>query len=159
MDEIRVQSDDFSLADEYLACGEVAGPDCGAIAAFVGLVRHTEGDAKVTGLHLEHYPGMTEKSIEKIVEEARNRWSLQHVRVVHRIGVLPARSQIVLVVVASSHRPDAFAACEFIMDFLKTEAVFWKKEMRSDGDIWIKSTTGDYARRDGWESGISSSIE
>lgn len=159
MDEIRIQSDDFSLADEYAACRATAGSDCGAIATFVGLVRHTDGDAKVSGLQLEHYPGMTEKSIERIVADARNRWSLQHVRIVHRIGALPAGAEIVLVVVASSHRPDAFAACEFIMDFLKTEAVFWKKEIRSDGEVWIKSTTGDYQRRDGWERGISASVE
>ena len=159
MDDIRIQSDDFSLVDEYEACREVAGPDCGAIATFVGLVRHAEGDTTVTGLHLEHYPGMTEQSIQKIVDDARNRWSLQHIRIVHRIGVLPAGSQIVLVIVASSHRPDAFAACEFMMDFLKTEAVFWKKEIRSDGDVWIKSTTGDYERRDGWDNGISSPVK
>lgn len=159
VDEIRVQRDDFSLAAEYEACREAAGPDCGAIATFIGLVRHVEGDAQVTGLHLEHYPGMTEKSINQIVDDARNRWSLQHVRVVHRIGALPAGSQIVLVIVASSHRPDAFAACEFVMDFLKTEAVFWKKEIRSDGEVWIKSTTGDYERRDGWDNGISSTAK
>ena len=156
MDEIRVQTDDFSVADEYEACGAAAGLDCGAIASFIGLVRHADGDSKVEGLHLEHYPGMTEASIKNIIEDARNRWSLQHVRVVHRIGTLPAGSQIVLVVVASSHRPDAFAACEFIMDFLKTEAVFWKKEIRSDGELWIRSTSGDYERRDGWDDGVSS---
>lgn len=156
MDEIRVQTGDFSVADEYEACGAAAGLDCGAIAAFIGLVRHADGDSRVEGLHLEHYPGMTEESIKHIIEDARKRWSLQHVRVVHRIGALPAGSQIVLVVVASSHRPDAFAACEFIMDFLKTEAVFWKKEIRSDGELWIKSTSGDYERRDGWDDGVSS---
>ena len=159
MDEIRVQSDDFSLAAELEACITASGRNCGAIATFTGLVRHVEDAAEVTGLHLEHYPGMTEESIKNIVQDARRRWSLQHIRVVHRIGALGAGSQIVLVVVASSHRPDAFAACEFIMDFLKTEAVFWKKEIRSDGEIWIKSTTGDYERRDGWKSVRNESIK
>ena len=146
-----MQRADFSLPDEYAKCREKAGGNCGAIASFVGLVRESDGDDDVTGLCLEHYPGMTEASIERILQDARNRWSLQHVRVVHRVGSLAAGSQIVLVIVASSHRPDAFAACEYIMDFLKTEAVFWKKEIRSDGEVWIKSTTGDYERRDGWD--------
>lgn len=159
MDEIRVQDKDFSLASEFDACVEAAGSNCGAIATFVGLVRHVEGDSKVAGLHLEHYPGMTEESIAKIVHDARKRWSLTHIRVIHRIGALDAGSQIVLVVVASSHRPDAFAACEYIMDYLKTEAVFWKKEIRSDGEIWIKSTTGDYERRDGWDKATTSTLE
>lgn len=159
MDEICVQREDFALANEYEACRNAAGPDCGAIATFIGLVRHVEGDSTVAGLHLDHYPGMTERSMEKIVTDARQRWSLQHVRIIHRIGTLPAGSQIVLVVVASSHRQDAFAACEFIMDFLKTEAVFWKKEIRSDGEVWIKSTTGDYERRDGWDNRISTSVK
>ena len=159
MDVLRVQADDFSLATEYEACATEAGRDCGAVAAFVGLVRQADDDAKVVGLHLEHYPVMTEESIEKIVHEAHQRWSLQHIRVVHRTGALNAGSQIVLVVVASSHRPDAFAACEFIMDLLKTEAVFWKKEIRSDGEVWIKSTAGDYDRRDGWKNTVASSLK
>ena len=150
MDEVRVQNADFSLAGEYAACRKAAGGECGAIASFIGLVRDSDGDEDVTGLCLEHYPGMTEDSIKRIVQDARNRWELQHVRVVHRVGELLAGAQIVLVIVASSHRPDAFAACEYIMDFLKTEAVFWKKEIRSEQEIWIKSTTGDYQRRDGW---------
>lgn len=149
-DDVRVQTDDFDLGDEYAKCLAIAGPNCGAVATFVGLVRGSDGDASVRGLHLEHYPGMTEKSIEKIVADARRQWNLLHVRVVHRIGALQTGDQIVLVVVASSHRPDAFAACEFIMDFLKTEAVFWKKELREEGDIWIKSTGNDFARRDQW---------
>ena len=157
MDEIRVQTANFSLADEYAKCLEATVGDCGAVASFVGLVRGSDGDDDVTGLCLEHYPGMTEDSIEKILQDARNRWDLQHVSVVHRVGSLGAGEQIVLVIVASSHRPDAFAACEYIMDFLKTEAVFWKKELRSDREIWIKSTTGDYERRDGWVEHASSS--
>jgi len=159
VDEIRVQKEDFSLSEEYEKCCVAAGPECGAVATFTGLVRQFEVSTSVSGLHLEHYPGMTEKSMENIVAKARNRWSLQHVRVVHRIGVLEAGSQIVLVIVASSHRPDAFAACEYIMDFLKTEAVFWKKEIRSDGEIWIKSTSHDYERRDGWAGEPSATVK
>ena len=151
MDDIRIQEDDFSLGDEYARCIETVGQECGAVATFTGIVRGSAGDSSVTGLHLDHYPGMTEKSIQKIIENARKRWTLQQVIVVHRVGNLPPGSQIVLVIAASSHRPDAFAACEYIMDYLKTEAVFWKKESRADGEIWIKSTTNDYERRDNWQ--------
>ena len=153
MDYVSIQEHDFSVAEQYQACVNTAGKGCGAVALFTGLVRENDGDAAVAGLHLEHYPGMTEKSIERIVSIAHERWSLQHVRVIHRIGTLVAGAQIVLVCVASSHRPDAFAACEFIMDFLKTEAVFWKKELREDGAKWIKSTSNDFLRRDGWRNG------
>ena len=151
MADIRIQEEDFSLGDEYARCLQSVGQECGAVATFTGLVRESASDSEVTGLHLDHYPGMTEKSIRQIVERAGQRWALQHVVVVHRVGKLPPGSQIVLVITASSHRPDAFAACEYIMDYLKTEAVFWKKESRADGDIWIKSTTNDYERRDNWE--------
>ncbi len=150
MDEIRVQQEDFSLADEYKQCLVAGGPDCGAVATFVGIVRHADQATQVAGLHLEHYPGMTEKSIANIVDSAHERWSLQHVRVIHRVGSIEPGAQIVFVAVASSHRPDAFAACEFIMDYLKTEAVFWKKEIRADGQRWIASTEQDYERRDDW---------
>ncbi|MYD43778.1 MAG: molybdenum cofactor biosynthesis protein MoaE [Gammaproteobacteria bacterium] len=147
---MRIQPEDFSYADEYARCLQAAGPECGAVASFVGLVRSSVGDSDVVGLQLEHYPGMTEQSIAKILAAARKRWDLQHVIVVHRVGELKPNAQIVLVVVASSHRPDAFAACEYVMDYLKTEAVFWKKELRNDGDAWIKSTGDDFARRDSW---------
>lgn len=150
MDEVRIQAEDFSLAEEYRLAQELAGSECGAIATFVGLVRESAGENAVSALELEHYPGMTEASIEAILEKARDRWDLQHIRVVHRIGKLQVGAQIVLVVVASSHRPDAFAACEFVMDFLKTEAVFWKKEQRDSGETWIKSTSQDYQRRSNW---------
>ena len=152
MDVIRVQTEDFSIETEYSLCREKAGSMCGALAAFVGLVRDRVDSTDVHGLFLEHYPGMTEKSIQEIVDKARERWDIQHVTVIHRIGELVASSQIVLVVVASSHRPDAFAACEFIMDLLKTEAVFWKKEIRADKDVWIRSTKSDYERLSNWKS-------
>lgn len=150
MIEVRVQEEDFSLDTEYQRLVDSAGSECGAVASFVGRVRHSSVDAKVIGLRLEHYPKMTESSIRTIVEQAEKRWFLQDVIVIHRVGEIPSGSQIVLVLVASSHRPDAFAACEFIMDYLKTEAVFWKKEIRDDGEVWIRSTANDKARRDDW---------
>ena len=148
--DIRVQTEDFDISAEWAACRERCGGDCGAIVAFGGLVRDRFGDSAVQALHLEHYPGMTEDSIRRIVEQAAERWRLLDVVVVHRVGDLAANEQIVLVLAASGHRPDAFAACEFIMDYLKTDAVFWKKERREDGDVWIESTAGDRSRRESW---------
>ena len=150
MIDIRIQESDFSLDEEYQRIVEGVASESGAIAAFVGRVRKRAADSNVQGLYLEHYPAMTESSIQKIVAKAEQRWTLQCVTVVHRVGNLPAGSQIVLVLVASSHRPDAFAACEFIMDYLKSEAVFWKKEIRDDEDVWIRSTADDRSRRDDW---------
>ena len=121
----------------------------GALVAFTGLVRDLQDD-ELMGLYLEHYPGMTEKSIETIVENASKRWSLLDVVVIHRVGKLLARDQIVLVLVGSAHRGDAFAACEFIMDLLKTEAVFWKKEIGRRSSRWIESTSDDYSRKVSW---------
>ncbi|MDE0691074.1 MAG: molybdenum cofactor biosynthesis protein MoaE [Gammaproteobacteria bacterium] len=148
--DIRIQTQDFDIAAEWAACRERCGGDCGAIVAFGGLVRDRFGDNTVQALHLEHYPGMTEDSIRRIVEQAGERWRLLNVVVVHRVGDLAANEQIVLVLAASGHRPDAFAACEFIMDYLKTDAVFWKKERRQDGDVWIESTASDRNRRESW---------
>lgn len=147
---IRVQEEDFDLAAEWAACRERCGGAGGAIVAFGGLVRDRFADSEVTGLYLEHYPGMTEASIGRIVDDADGRWRLLDVVVIHRVGDLAPGDQIVLVLVASGHRPDAFAACEFIMDYLKTDAVFWKKERRATGDAWIESTAGDRSRRESW---------
>jgi len=105
----------------------------------------------VQALRLEHYPGMTESSIRTIIDDARERWPLDDVVVVHRVGALLPGDQIVLVLVASGHRAAAFAACEFLMDYLKTRAVFWKKETRADGAEWIRSTTDDARRAAAWE--------
>ncbi len=127
------------------------GGGAGAVVAFVGLVRDQAGTDEVSGLFLEHYPGMTEASIEKILATASARWHPLDVLVIHRVGELSPRDQIVLVLVAAAHRGDAFAACEFIMDYLKTDAVFWKKEHRADGDTWIAATVGDRERRNGWQ--------
>ena len=121
----------------------------GALAAFIGLVRDVGGDGEST-LELEHYPGMTENSIEAIVARAEERWDLGGALVIHRVGRLRPADQIVLVLCASRHRAEAFAACEFIMDFLKTDAVFWKKESDSEGSRWVESTRRDAERAAGW---------
>lgn len=135
---ISVQEADFDVAaelDQLAAAG-----DAGALATFTGLVR---ADGGVQALELEHYPGMTESSIRTVVEEAAARWPLLGARVIHRIGYLPVGSRIVLVAVASAHRGDAFAACEFIMDYLKTRAPFWKKAHTADGDHWVEARQKD----------------
>lgn len=151
---IRVQREDFSLADEWTALRARTGAGSGAIAAFAGLVRGDVRDGAPTGtLFLEHYPGMTESSIADIVGEAEARWPLDDVVVVHRVGELKPGDQIVLVLVASGHRAAAFAACEFLMDYLKTRAVFWKKETRGTASEWIRSTADDFQRAASWTTG------
>lgn len=152
MIRISVQETDFSIDEEWAACRERMNGKGGAIVAFAGLVRDSVQDSGVTGLYLEHYPGMTEASIRKIIDEATTEWKLLDVTVIHRVGLLSPQDQIVLVLVGSSHRMDAFAACERIMDYLKTEAVFWKKEIRDGKDFWIRSTEEDYRRRDSWSA-------
>jgi molybdopterin synthase catalytic subunit len=127
-----------------------AGGGVGAIAAFTGYVRNAnEGDC-VAVLELEHYPGMTEKAIEAIVQDACARWSLQAVQVVHRVGKLAIGERIVYVGVASAHRGEAFAACEFIMDYLKTRAPFWKKETTDNTQRWVDARDSDTQAADRW---------
>jgi molybdopterin synthase catalytic subunit len=139
---VRVQADDFDIGAE-IAAFRRADPGIGAIASFIGLVRDVnEGDA-VAGMTLEHYPGMTEKALEDICAEAARRWVLIGASVVHRVGPLEPGDAIVLVAVSSAHRGDAFAACEFIMDFLKTRAPFWKKEATPSGERWVRARAGD----------------
>jgi len=147
---VRIQREDFDLAAEWAACRARCAKRAGAVVAFGGLVRDRADHDAVRGLYLEHYPGMTESSIERICTEAENRWRLLDVTVIHRVGNLEPGDQIVLVMVASSHRPDAFAACEFLMDYLKTDAVIWKKERRDGGDAWITATDSDQERRSSW---------
>ena len=125
--------------------------DGGAIVAFAGLVRDRFEVHEIQGLQLEHYPGMTEASMKKIAEYAVKKWSLLDVLIIHRVGLLKPSDQIVLVIVGSGHRPDAFAACECIMDFLKTEAIFWKKEQGIEQSRWVESTQNDRDRRTSWE--------
>ena len=149
---VRIQEHDFDIAAEWAACRQRCGGAAGAVVAFGGLVRDRAGDDAVQGLYLEHYPGMTEASIEAIVGQAAARWALLDVLVIHRVGELAPGDQIVLVLVASGHRLDAFAACEFLMDYLKTDAVFWKKERRVADDAWLSATGSDRQRRADWQS-------
>ena len=144
--EARVQQADFSVTDELAAARERIAGRAGAVVSFVGLVRELDDSGE--GLSLEHYPGMTESSMLDIVEQARGRWTLLDAVVIHRVGDLAPADQIVFVQVASPHRADAFAACEFIMDYLKTDAVFWKRE---GGRRWIQATGDDQRRRRRWE--------
>jgi molybdopterin synthase catalytic subunit len=149
---VRVQEADFDLGVEVAALRR-GNPRVGAVASFVGVVRDVnEGDA-VGEMTLEHYPGMTERSIEAIIDEARGRWEVLDALVVHRIGTLQPTDQIVLVIVTSGHRGDAFAACEFIMDYLKTRAPFWKKEKTGRGARWVEARTSDDAAAERWERG------
>ena len=146
---IRVQHEDFDAGAEMNRM-RLARPDTGAVAAFVGQVRDlNEGDA-VSGMTLEHYPGMTEKALEGIVEQAKNRWDIFDALVIHRIGALKPLDQIVLVVVSGAHRGEAFAACEFIMDYLKTEAPFWKKEQTGRGERWVEARASDDTAKQRW---------
>jgi molybdopterin synthase catalytic subunit len=147
---VRVQSEDFDAGAE-IARMRRGNPKIGGIAAFVGVVRDVNEGASVAGMTLEHYPGMTERSIEAIVTEARARWQVLDALVIHRIGTLAPTDQIVLVVVAAPHRGDAFAACEFLMDYLKTRAPFWKKERTPDGSRWVEARTSDEDAAARWE--------
>ncbi len=150
--EVRVQEADFDIAAEYSALRNRAGGGLGAVATFIGLVRDRHDGDLVSTLYLEHYPGMTERSIEAIATKAAARWPLQDVLVIHRVGALGGAEQIVYVQVASGHRDAAFAGAAFIMDYLKTDAVFWKREDRNSGSRWIESTREDLRRRRNWDA-------
>jgi len=139
--KVSVQREDFDVSGEIK---KFADPKIGAVASFVGVVREVP-------MALEHYPGMTERAITKIVEEARSRWQVMDCTVIHRYGELQPRDQIVLVAVASAHRGDAFAACEFIMDYLKTQAPFWKKEETAQGPRWVEARASDDAAAERWK--------
>ncbi|OYD23071.1 molybdopterin synthase catalytic subunit MoaE [Oceanimonas baumannii] len=138
---IRVQTDDFCLATEYAALSQ--SHQTGAVVTFVGKVRDMNQGSVVSGMTLEHYPGMTEHALQQIVAEAKQRWPLLECRVIHRVGALALGDQIVFVGVASQHREAAFAACHFIMDYLKTRAPFWKKERTADGERWVEAKDSD----------------
>ena len=125
--------------------------DIGAIVSFTGLVRDFNEKPDVLSLTLEHYPGMTEKALFNIAESACQRWSIQALTIVHRVGCLVPADPIVLVMVASAHRQDAFDACAFVMDYLKTEAPFWKKENTQHGDYWVSARASDQQARTRWE--------
>lgn len=136
---VSVQIEDFSVEQEYQRLSE--GTAAGAVVTFVGKVRDMNLGDNVIGLHLEHYPGMTEKSLSDICDQAESRWPLLGVRVIHRVGDMDSGDQIVFVGVSSAHRGAAFDACEFIMDYLKTQAPFWKKERTTNEDRWLSRAT------------------
>jgi len=139
---VRVQTEDFDVSRE-LAALRAGDPRVGAVAAFVGTVRDVNEASAVATMTLEHYPGMTEKALAAIVDEAKARWDILDALVVHRVGELRPTDQIVLVGVTGAHRGEAFAACEFIMDYLKTRAPFWKKEVTPAGARWVDARTTD----------------
>ncbi|OUR78929.1 molybdopterin synthase catalytic subunit [Colwellia psychrerythraea] len=151
--EISIQADDFSLADE-VALLEKDNVTDGAVVTFTGRVRNNNNGNSVTTLTLEHYPGMTEKSLAKIIIQAKERWNIGRVKVIHRIGELNIGDQIVFVGVTSKHRQDAFAANEFIMDYLKVKAPFWKKEQITDdgqtSENWLDAKNSDTDKADLW---------
>lgn len=144
MDRARVtiQTEDFDLAAEVAAL-RAEDSAVGAVATFIGIVRDRNEGLGVSSMELEHYPGMTEKAIEAMIDDALFRFDIRGVRVIHRVGVLMPQEQIVLVAVASSHREQAFQACEFLMDYLKTQAPFWKKEHTSEGARWVDARVSD----------------
>lgn len=149
---VRVQLEDFDLSAEVAAL-RAGQPGVGAVAAFVGLVRDMNEGSGVSEMALEHYPGMTEKALEAIVAEARARWDILGARIIHRVGTLQSCDQIVLVAVSSAHRGEAFAACEFIMDYLKTRAPFWKREVTPAGARWVDARETDDSAAARWEKG------
>ena len=147
---VRVQTADFEVGGE-LAALRAGDARVGAVASFIGTVRDVNDDASVLTMTLEHYPGMTEKALEAIVAEARERFDIYDALVIHRIGELRPTDQIVLVVVTSAHRGDAFDACRFLMDYLKTRAPFWKKESTPAGVRWVDARTSDDEAAAKWE--------
>lgn len=147
--KVEVREADFDLNAEMEAL-RAGSPGAGAVVSFVGVVRNrNQGDA-ILSLTLEHYPGMTEASIREIIEKARSRWSIEDAVVIHRVGRLAIGDQIVLCLVTSAHRGEAFEACEFIMDWLKTEAPFWKKEETPEGSRWVDARESDEQAKARW---------
>jgi len=142
MTRVCIQTGDFDVGAETLALRAGDGA-VGAVVAFVGTVREHGGGAAVSAMELEHYPGMTEAAIEAMVDEAFARFDIRGAKVIHRVGTLAALDQIVLVLVSSAHRGQAFQACEFLMDYLKTQAPFWKKEHTADGAAWVDARVAD----------------
>jgi molybdopterin synthase catalytic subunit len=151
MPHVRVQAEDFDTGREIdvLTRGRT---DVGAVASFTGLVRASNDGSDVSGMTLEHYPGMTEKALAEICAEAHSRWDLIDSVVIHRVGALKPGDRIVLVGVSSAHRGEAFAACEFIMDYLKTRAPFWKREDTPAGSRWVESRSADDQAADRWKA-------
>ncbi|MCK9507842.1 MAG: molybdopterin synthase catalytic subunit MoaE [Pigmentiphaga sp.] len=149
-EKIAVQTDDFDVAAEIAALR--SHPAIGAVVTFIGTVRDINDGDSVSTLTLEHYPGMTEKALADIVAQARQRWDVMGVTVIHRVGLLKPCDQIVFVAVAGAHRGQCFEACEFIMDYLKTEAPFWKKEQTTEGERWVEARVSDDQAMARWVS-------
>ena len=148
---VRVQTEDFDVSQEMLVLRQ-KNPKVGAVASFVGVVRDLNDGDEVSALTLEHYPGMTERSLEEIVSEAKSRWNIYDALIIHRVGTLLPLDQIVLVLVTSAHRGESFKACEYLMDYLKTRAPFWKKEQTSSGERWVDARTTDSVAAMRWET-------
>jgi molybdopterin synthase catalytic subunit len=148
---VRIQHEDFDVSREIAAL-RAGNAQIGAVASFIGVVRDLNDGDRVAEMTLEHYPGMTEKAIAGIIEQACTRWQIYDALAIHRIGRLLPLDQIVLVVVTSAHRGDAFAACEFIMDYLKTRAPFWKKEQTPDGARWVEARGSDDKAAARWQT-------
>jgi molybdopterin synthase catalytic subunit len=149
MQRVTIQREDFNLADEItqLRQGDMR---VGAVCSFVGTVRSQNDGLSVSSMELEHYPGMTEKAIEAMIDEAVKRFNIFATRVVHRIGLLQPLEQVVMVAVTSAHRAESFQACEFLMDYLKTQAPFWKKEQTHEGARWVDARAADDAALAKW---------
>ena len=148
---IRISVQDFAFnSGDEIAALQVAG--VGGVSIFIGVVRDINEDASVSGLFLEHYPGMTEKQIEKIILEAVSRWNIKAATVIHRVGQLAPGDEIVFVGTSSAHRGEAFDACEYIIDYLKTRATFWKKETVDNGDRWLETRESDIKTADEWNT-------
>ena len=148
--EVRVQTADFDVGAE-IARLRAGNASIGAVASFIGVCRDLNDGDRVADMVLEHYPGMTERALERIAADARARWDLIDILVVHRVGRMLPTDQIVLVVVTGGHRGEAFAACEFLMDYLKTKAPFWKKEQTPDGSRWVEARADDDAAAERWQ--------
>jgi molybdopterin synthase catalytic subunit len=147
---IRVQENDFDISAEIAALRK-GDPRVGAVVTFLGTVRDLNDGSQIKEMTLEHYPGMTEKALEEIVAQAKSRWDIYQALVIHRVGLLLPEDQIVLVAVTSAHRGEAFAACEFIMDYLKTAAPFWKKEETPEGGRWVDARVTDETAMARWK--------
>jgi len=149
-DLILVQEADFDINKHYQTLLHINPSSTGAAVLFVGLVRDLDG-SKVEAMELEHYPGMTEKCLQEIVHKTHDRWPIEGIHVIHRVGRLQSHEQIVLVGVASRHRSDAFSACEFVMDYLKQEAPFWKAEITEHGKQWVDAKEFDKQANNRWQ--------
>jgi molybdopterin synthase catalytic subunit len=155
LSQVSIQTADFDLTAEVAAL-KARATNVGAVVTFTGTVRDQHGNNAITALELEHYPGMTERTIQTMVNEAQQRFDITAVRVIHRVGLLQSHEQIVLVAVAATHRGPAFSACDFLMDYLKTQAPFWKKEHTASGAHWVDARASDDAALARWGDAFES---